>query len=36
MAGVLRVIWGNGEAEYFCAAYWTKPMRDLADGQRDW
>jgi hypothetical protein len=34
MAGVLGVIWGNGEAEYFCREHWTNPMRDLPDGQR--
>jgi hypothetical protein len=25
MAGVLGVIWGDGEAEYFCGEHWTKP-----------
>ena len=25
MAGVVGVIWGNREAEYFCRRHWTKP-----------
>jgi hypothetical protein len=35
MAGVVGVIWGNGEAEYFCREHWTNRKRDLPDGQRD-
>jgi hypothetical protein len=35
MAGVVGVIWGNREAEYFCSMDWTNLMRDLPDRQRD-
>src|SRR5882724_5145610 len=28
-AGVLKLIWGNQEEEYFRWSGWTKPMRDL-------
>ena len=33
--GLVGVIWGNREAEYFRCADWTNLMRDLPDGQRD-
>jgi hypothetical protein len=33
--GVVGVIWGNREAEYFCGMDWTNLMRDLPDRQRD-
>ena len=36
MAGVVGVIWGHGEAEYFCRGHWTKRCvicpRDNATG----
>jgi hypothetical protein len=35
MAGVVGVIWGNREAEYFCGQRLDQPMRDLPDRQRD-
>jgi len=33
--GVVGVIWGNREAEYFWWQHWTNLMRDLPGGQRD-
>ena len=33
--GLVGVIWGKREAEYFCAQHWTNPMRDVPDRQRD-
>jgi hypothetical protein len=35
MAGVLGVIWGNREAEYFYGEHWTNSKRDLPGRQRN-